>query len=58
MLDIAPTQSLDVQRPLFIIFDEVDNIETGRNEGLSTGGVRRGKVGARDSNLRHGVEKR
>ena len=58
MPNIALTQSLDVQRPLLIIFDEIGDIETGRCNGLSTGLGRSRKTSTRDSNVGHVIDKK
>jgi hypothetical protein len=57
MLNTALTQGLDVQGPLLIIFDKIGDVETRRNDGLSTRTGRRGKTGTRDSNVGHVVDK-
>lgn len=56
MPNIALTQSLDVQRPLLLIFDKIGDVETGRSDGLSTWLGRRGKPGTSDTNVGHGID--
>jgi len=51
---IALTQSLDVESPLLLIFDEVGDVETGRNRVAGWKGI----AGTVDSNARHDIEGR
>jgi hypothetical protein len=54
VLLLQQNQSLDVESPLLLIFDEVGDVETGRNRVAGWKGI----AGTVDSNARHDIEGR